>query len=181
VRWSSWGAGSLAHRYGRGTRLSLDARCDFTADGKRKGKAMTRIDFYILAAGVGNDRLRLTCRIAERAHGDGHRVLIHCPQADLARQLDRLLWTYREDSFLPHGLVGETHPTLTPVLISADGEPAAEDQVLINLGTEVPEFFARFERLCEPLDHEPGVLEAGRARWKYYSDCGYDLKHHEVR
>jgi len=108
-------------------------------------------------------------------------VLIHCPDQATARQLDRLLWTYREESFLPHGLVGETNPALTPVLISADGEPAAEDQVLINLSPEVPEFFARFERLCEPLDREPAILQAGRKRWKYYSDCGYDLKHHEVR
>jgi len=53
--------------------------------------------------------------------------------------------------------------------------------VLINLSPEVPEFFARFERLCEPLDQDRTVLQAGRKRWKYYSDCGYDLKHHEVR
>jgi DNA polymerase III subunit chi len=66
------------------------------------------------------------------------------------------------------------------VLISTDGEPAAEDQVLINLSPEVPEFFARFERLCEPLDQDPAVLQAGRQRWKYYRDCGYDVNHHEV-
>jgi DNA polymerase-3 subunit chi len=140
---------------------------------------MTRIDFYVLAG--DGDRLGLTCRIAERAHGDGRRVLIHCPETALARQLDRLLWTYREESFLPHGLVGETNAALTPVLISTDGEPAAEDQVLINLSPEVPEFFARFERLCEPLDQNPAVLQAGRARWKYYQDCGYDLSHHDIR
>lgn len=142
---------------------------------------MTRIDFYVLADGARGDRLALSCRIAERAHGDGRRVLIHCPDLDLARQLDRLLWTFRDGSFLPHGLVGEVKPAYTPVLLSTDGEPADEDQVLINLSAEVPEFFGRFERLCEPLDREPTVLRAGRTRWKYYSDCGYDLKHHEVR
>lgn len=142
---------------------------------------MTRIDFYVLTAGASGDRLRLSCRIAERARADDQRVLIHCPDARLARDLDRLLWTYREESFLPHGLVGETNAALTPVLISADGEPGTEDQVLINLSPEVPEFFARFERLCEPLDHDPAVRQAGRTRWKYYRDCGYQVKHHEVR
>jgi DNA polymerase-3 subunit chi len=141
---------------------------------------MTRIDFYILAPGAGGDRLGLTCRVAERAYAEGRRVLIHCPDSALARELDERLWSYRDESFLPHGLVGETNPALTPILISADGEPAAEDQVLINLGAEVPEFFSRFERLCEPLDQDPTVLQAGRARWKYYQDCGYDLKHHEI-
>jgi len=142
---------------------------------------MTRIDFYVPATGAGGDQLRLTCRIAERARADDQRVLIHCPNLALARELDRLLWTYREESFLPHGLVGETNAALTPVLISADGEPASEDQVLINLSPEVPEFFARFERLCEPLDHDPAVRQAGRTRWKYYRDCGYRVEHHEVR
>jgi DNA polymerase-3 subunit chi len=141
---------------------------------------MTRIDFYVLADGADGDRLTLTCRIVERARADDQRVLIHCPETEAARRLDRLLWTWRDGSFLPHGLVGETNPAYTPVLISADGEPAAEDQVLINLSPEVPEFFGRFERLCEPLDHDPAVRQAGRARWKYYKDCGYDLKHHEV-
>jgi DNA polymerase-3 subunit chi len=142
---------------------------------------MTRIDFYVLADGARGDRLSLACRLAERARADDQRVLIHCPDPGTARKLDRLLWTYREESFLPHGLVGETNPTLTPVLISPDGEPATEEQVLINLSADVPEFFARFERLCEPLDHDPAIRQAGRARWKYYRDCGYDLKHHEVR
>jgi DNA polymerase III subunit chi len=142
---------------------------------------MTRIDFYVLADGASGDRLTLACRIAERAYGDGRRVLIHCPDAALARRLDQLLWTWREESFVPHGLVGETNAALTPVLISRDGEPAAEDQVLINLSPEVPEFFARFERLCEPLDQDPAILKAGRSRWKYYRDCGYDVNHHEVR
>jgi DNA polymerase-3 subunit chi len=141
---------------------------------------MTRIDFYVLAAGARGNRLQLTCRLCDRAYADAHRVLIHCPDAAEARQLDRLLWTHREESFLPHGLVGEVNAALTPVLISADGEPAAEDQVLINLGSEVPEFFARFERLCEPLDRDPNLLKAGRERWRYYKDCGYLVNHHDI-
>jgi DNA polymerase-3 subunit chi len=142
---------------------------------------MTRIDFYVLADGATGGRLHFTCRLTERARADGQRVLIHCADMDTARQLDRLLWTFRDDSFLPHGLVGETNPAYTPVLISTDGEPAAEDQVLINLSPQVPKFFSRFERLCEPLDQTPVVLKAGRDRWKYYKDCGYDLSHHEIR
>ncbi len=141
---------------------------------------MTRVDFYILADGADGDRLDLTCRLAERIHAKDHRMLIHCPDVESARRLDRLLWTFRDGSFLPHGLVGETNPAFTPIIISTNGEPAAEDQVLINLSPIVPEFFARFERLCEPLDHDPAVRQAGRARWKYYRDCGYNVQHHRV-
>ncbi|MGB5832381.1 MAG: DNA polymerase III subunit chi [Thiohalocapsa sp.] len=147
----------------------------------RIDRDMTQIDFYVLKPGTGGDRFAFTCRLVEhiRASRD-FRILIHCPDQPQARALDRLLWTHRDDSFLPHGLVGETDPELTPILISTDGKPAQEDQVLINLATDVPEFFSRFERLCEPLDQDPSILSAGRKRYTYYRECGYALKYHEV-
>ncbi|ESQ12919.1 MAG: DNA polymerase III subunit chi [Thiohalocapsa sp. PB-PSB1] len=142
---------------------------------------MTRIDFYMLKRGTRGDRLTYSCRLAEHIHTNHKlRILIHCPNPREARDLDRLLWTYRDESFLPHGLVGETDPELTPILISGDGQPEDEHQVLINLGTEVPTFFERFERLCEPLDLRPDIRDAGRKRYIYYRDNGYPLKYHEV-
>jgi len=144
--------------------------------------AMTQIDFYVVKDARRGDRFDFTCRLVERVRKDRLRVLINCPDQRQARHLDRLLWTYREESFLPHGLVGETDPVLTPVLISADGQPDSEDQVLINLDTrpEVPPFFSRFQRLCELLDQDAAALEAGRTRFAYYRDCGYPLRHHQV-
>jgi DNA polymerase-3 subunit chi len=162
---------------------------------------MTRIDFYVLKETSRSDRFGLTCRLAERIYNSpdpdkrdaatdaasnarraAPRVLIYCPDTRQARDLDRLLWSFREASFLPHGLVGETDPALTPILISSDGNPEHEDQVLINLGTnpEPPPFFSRFVRLCEPLDHAPEVRQAGRRRYAYYRDCGYPLEHHSI-
>lgn len=146
---------------------------------------MTRIDFYTLEPDSAGDRFLLSCRLAERARGEGMRVLIYCPDPESARHLDRLLWTYRQDSFLPHGLVGPAFPDLdlglTPVLISPDGNPEAEDQVLINLAPEAPAFFSRFERVCEPVDQDPDVTDAGRRRFRFYKDRGYPLEHHRIR
>jgi len=143
---------------------------------------MTQVDFYVLKDSGRRDRFDFACRLVERIRRSDLRVLIHCPNAEQARHLDRLLWTYREDSFLPHGLVGETDPVLTPILISADGQPDSEDQVLVNLDPrpEAPAFFSRFRRLCELLDQDPATLQAGRRRFAYYRDCGYPLQHHRV-
>jgi DNA polymerase-3 subunit chi len=150
---------------------------------------MTRIDFYVLKDGTRGDRFGLTCRLVDRIYslppkpsGERTRVLIYCPDRQQAQHLDRLLWSFREDSFLPHALVGESDSALTPILISHDGQPEQEDQILINLGSapEAPPFFSRFERLCEPLDHDPEVRKAGRSRYTYYRDCGYPLQHHPI-
>ncbi len=142
---------------------------------------MTRIDFYSLEPGSRGDRFTLTCRLVERIRATGARVLIHCPDIEQARHLDRLLWTFRDDSFLPHGRVGQVDAELTPVLISGDGTPLTEDQVLINLSAQVPEFFERFSRLCEPVDQDPAVRLAGRERFRYYRDRGYPLHHHALQ
>jgi DNA polymerase-3 subunit chi len=143
---------------------------------------MTRIDFYALEPGSRGDRFLLTCRLVERIRADGdRRIYIHVPERPQAEHLDHLLWTYAEESFLPHGRLGRVDHRLTPILIGEDAGPPEEDQVLINLGTQVPAFLGRFERLCEPIDHDPAVRAAGRERFRYYRDRGYELLHHPLR
>jgi DNA polymerase-3 subunit chi len=142
---------------------------------------MTRIDFYSLKEKRGGDRFLLACRLVERIHSKGYRIFIHVPDREQAHHLDRLLWTFRQQSFLPHGLVAEADRELTPILLGQDGDPGDENQVLVNLSLDVPNFFGGFERLCEPVDQDPTVREAGRRRWAYYRDRGYPLHHHEIR
>jgi DNA polymerase-3 subunit chi len=142
---------------------------------------LTRIDFYSLEEQSGGDRFLLACRLVERIHGEGHRIFIHVPDREQARHLDRLLWTFRQQSFLPHGLADVADRELTPILIGHEGNPGEENQVLINLGLSVPTFFGSFERLCEPVDRDPQVRDAGRKRYVYYRDRGYPLHHHGIQ
>lgn len=142
---------------------------------------MTRVDFYSLKEQSGGDRFLLACRLVARIHGGGHRIYIQMSDREQAHHLDRLLWTFRQQSFLPHGLAGGSDRKLTPILIGYDDGPGEESQVLINLSLEVPPFFESFERLCEVVDENPGVKDAGRQRYAYYRDRGYPLHHHEIQ
>jgi len=142
---------------------------------------VTRVDFYALKERSGGDRFLLSCRLVERIHAEGLRVFIHVPDQEQARHLDRLLWTFRQQSFLPHGLADEADRELTPILIGHGGDTGDENQVLINLGLDVPTFFGSFERLCEPVDQDPTVRDAGRKRYVYYRDRGYPLHHHDIQ
>jgi DNA polymerase-3 subunit chi len=142
---------------------------------------VTRVDFYTLKEHSGGDRFVLACRLVERIYGAGHRVYIQAQDREHARHLDRLLWTFKQQSFLPHGLAGDADRELTPILIGHDGDPGEESQVLINLSPEVPPFFGSFERLCELIDLDPGAREAGRKRYAFYRDRGCPLHHHEIQ
>jgi DNA polymerase-3 subunit chi len=141
---------------------------------------MTQVDFYIMGDQASGDRFQLACRIVDKAWQQGHRVYLHTNTDAESRHLDKLLWTQREDSFIPHGLMSESDSNLTPVLIGHGQQAGDEHDVLINLAAEVPPFFSRFSRVAELIDKDPRVREAGRQRFRTYRDRGYTLNTHNL-
>lgn len=142
---------------------------------------MTRVDFYILPDAEPRERDLFTCRLVDKAWRHGMRVWLHCSDAGDVARMDELLWTFREDAFLPHDRV-EQADAQTPVLLAHDREPpeGAVIPMLVNRAVEAPLFFSRFERLAEVVNQEPAIRAAGRARWAFYRDRGYPLNHHAM-
>ena len=142
---------------------------------------MTQVDFYVLEERATGDRFTLACRLVEKAWKQGRRVYLHTGSEAESLHMDRLLWVYREGSFLPHGLVKNADPALNPVLIGNGNNAGDEHDVLVNLASEVPGFFSRFERVVEPLDSNTDVRTAGRTRFRFYRDRGYPLNSHTIQ
>ena len=135
---------------------------------------MTTIDFY---THVG-DRLAVAARLVAKAlaaHGSA-RVLT--PDATTTDELDRLLWTVPATGFLPHCRIGNALASQTPVLVDHVLEHTGPAAVLVNLHPEPPPFFSRFERLTEIVSLDE--VAAGRARYKFYRERGYELRTHDM-
>lgn len=143
---------------------------------------MTRIDFYILEGNAPADGRQIACRVAEKAYLAGHKVYIHTPDERTADQLDELLWTFRQGSFVPHQKLAAGAPadTLTPIHIGWGSEPEVHDDVLINLAAEVPLFFSRFQRVAEIVPAGAEARQQGRARYRFYRERGYPLETHTL-
>jgi DNA polymerase-3 subunit chi len=144
---------------------------------------VTRVDFYILRQPGEGARLTLACRIAEKAVQRKHEVLINTEHEADEQRLDELLWTFSQGSFLPHRRMSDprTEDQGEPVLIGSGREPAAGGwDILINLAPEVPEFFSRFTRVAELVGADEANKAAGRERFRYYRDRGYELHTHDV-
>ncbi len=140
-----------------------------------------RADFYVLAGAKPAARLKVACRIAEKAYLAGQRVLVwHDDREELAR-LDELLWTFADTSFVPHDWLGEKREA--PVLLGAGEPPSGPLDVLVNLATtsEPPPFAAAAERIAEIIDAEPARREAGRARFRAYRQLGCEPVTHALR
>lgn len=134
---------------------------------------MTGIDFYFNAA----DRLAVACRLAAKAVQQKNRVLVYAPEAETARKLDRMLWTFQAVSFVPHCLVGDALAAETPVLV---GGEHVDCEILINLGNDAPPFFASHDRLLEVVTRDEEDRATARKRLMFYRDRGYAIRNHDL-
>jgi DNA polymerase-3 subunit chi len=139
-----------------------------------------RVDFYILSQPAPDARALLACRLIEKIYKLGHIVYIHAISAEHGQQLDDLLWTFRQGSFVPHGLYPPAADDHSPVLIGWTSDPNTQADVLVNMTHEVPEFFARFARVVELVDQDPDTLSQSRIRFRFYREQGCEPESHRV-
>ncbi len=138
---------------------------------------MTEVTFYTHA----DDTLDVARRIAAKAYGQGKQVMIYAPDPAVADAIDRLLWTTPALGFVPHCRDSNPLAGETPVLIGTHVDALRSADVMINLHTEQPPAFGRFERLVEIIGQDDSALEPGRARYRFYQTRGYALKTHDLR
>ena len=136
---------------------------------------MTRVDFYILSDVDDLAKRRFACRLAQRALQAGQRVHVRAAQAD-ADDLDELMWDYPPDGFLPHAPLAEAK--MEPITIGTAQQSPNSAQVLINLASDIPAFFADFKRVSEVV--LASERSAGRDKYRRYRERGYPLFHHEL-
>src|SRR5579863_5021192 len=94
------------------------------------------------------------------------RALVRSPSAERIEHLDGWLWSYRDDSFLPHGTRAEPMAERQPVLITSDADnPNGADVLFLIDGAEAGDIspYRRCILLFDGRD-EAAVTEA-RRRW----------------
>jgi DNA polymerase-3 subunit chi len=147
---------------------------------------MTKVSFYVLAgnAASAGEGLLFACRLAEKAmkHGieQGQHTYLHCANEAQVGELDDLLWTFRQGSFVAHERLADIADlaNAAPVIIGSTEPPREVCGTLINLGEDVPLFFSRFERVAEVVTS--ASKDSSRLRYKFYKDRGYPLETHTM-
>lgn len=137
---------------------------------------MTRIDFYQIESEEAP--LAFTCRLIDKIYRLGHQIYVHASSGEEASALDELLWSFREESFVPHALAGGNQSA--PIRIGHDHEPDDHQEVLVNLSGKVPDFFSRFDRVAEVVPQNENRRESARENFRFYRDRGYPLEYHNM-
>ncbi|KTD68566.1 MULTISPECIES: DNA polymerase III subunit chi [Legionella] len=139
-----------------------------------------RVDFYLLASNQNDARWLIACRLLEKAYAKGHKVYVLCNNQQDAELLDELLWTFKEDSFIPHNLQGEGPEPPPPIQIGYGREPRGFNDILLNLANYIPDFYPKFKRIMEIVINEETDKEQSRAHYRDYRAKGCELHTHQI-
>jgi len=140
-----------------------------------------RVDFYVLPGSEPRARLKFACRIVEKAYLADHRVFVWLDDALELQSFDELLWTFADRSFVPHEIFSDAGQWRdTPVLLGCQVQPQQPYDLLLNLGSEVPQAAAHAGRIAEIVDAEEPRRRAGRNRFRHYRDRGLTPETHTI-
>ena len=107
--------------------------------------------------------------LLERSLDRGWRVIVRCGSEAGMAGLDTLLWTYSDESFLPHGTAAARSADLQPVYLTVGDENPNRANILMLVDgarADVAEM-AGFERTCLLFDgRDDRAVETARADWK---------------
>lgn len=118
--------------------------------------------------------------LIERTLDRGWRAVIKAESSERADAIDNLLWTYNEQSFLPHAQAGDGNSRRQPVLITVEDENPNGAQVLFLVGGATPPSWtgkdvtglARVVLVFEGRD--PDALLRAREAWKASKEAGHE-------
>lgn len=139
---------------------------------------MSRVDFYILSDGNSVDRF--ACAIATKAWSSGNRVHIHTQSEENAAKFDDLLWVHKDISFVPHEIFDGNTNEETPVTIGYGNHSPQASQVMINLGSGIPDFASSFDRVVEIVGGNESNKQLARQRYRQYMEADYEIHDHKI-
>jgi DNA polymerase-3 subunit chi len=139
-----------------------------------------RVDFYVLDDASESARLKLACKLAEKAYLAAQTVLIWHTDSEELKTFDELLWTFADGSFVPHEPPSATDSE-APVVLATGRLPPGSFDIVINLAPELPPSLAQTRRIAEIIDGDESRRRAGRARFKAYRELGVQPSSHNIR
>ena len=112
---------------------------------------MTRVDFYHLQQKTLDEVLP---KLLQKAYSTGKRIKVKIGTEERVEFINSLLWTYNDESFLPHGSKKDGFADQQPIWLSADIENpnTALFFFLVDGAEENAETLTQYERVFNIFD-----------------------------
>jgi DNA polymerase-3 subunit chi len=134
---------------------------------------MTEIYFYHLQR---QPIERVLPTLLEKSLERGWRVVVQAGSEERVEALDAHLWTFRDDSFLPHGTHKQPEAAEQPILLTVnDDNPNKADVRFLIDGVPVPQDASPYQRIVLLFDGDDDeAVAAARVRWAEAKEKGLD-------
>jgi DNA polymerase-3 subunit chi len=110
--------------------------------------------------------------LLEKTLARGWRALVRSPLRERLEQLDAWLWSYRDNSFLPHGMEGEPFAERQPILLARAGN-SNQAQALFLIDGADTDGLDGLERCIVIFDgRDAAALGQARASWSRFRKEG---------
>jgi DNA polymerase-3 subunit chi len=114
--------------------------------------------------------------LLEKSLERGWKVVVQATTEERLVALDDHLWTFREDSFLPHGTDREAHAADQPVVLTlGTGNPNGASIRFLIEGAEVPTDASAYQRMVVLFDGgDVEALAVARDQWRAVKEAGHE-------
>lgn len=136
---------------------------------------MTEVLFYHLER---QPLERVLPSLVERTVGRGWRAVVQAGSDERVEALDGLLWTYADDSFLPHGTKKDGSVAEHPVFLTTEetNPNSATVRFLVD-GAELADI-SGYDRVVYLFDgHDPSAVARAREQWKAAKSAGHTISY----
>ena len=138
--------------------------------------------FYILNS--TDDVNQSICKIIKKYHEIGHRILVSSSNTKLLDDVNKLLWTFEQLSFIPHSTNQDLDP-LTPVLLTETGYKndsiiKKDYNVFMNLDDQAKTDYHNHEIVVEIVCVEEQQKKLARDKYLYYKKNKLNVVHENL-
>ncbi len=117
--------------------------------------------------------------LLEKTLQKGWRALVKLPPEQV-KEMDDYLWTYRDDSFLPHGRDDEPQTEQQPITLTGAAQDAAGYQAVFLIGGSDIENMDGVERCLVMINgRSKDDIQRARAQWKALKDTEAKLSYYQ--
>ncbi len=111
-------------------------------------------------------------QLLEKTLERGWRAVVETGSRERAEVLDSLLWTFRDDAFLPHGMAGEETDPHQPILLTTEpNENPNGATVRFFIDRAVPQSAEGYKRLVYMFSGlDPDAVSEARLAWRALRD-----------
>ena len=138
--------------------------------------------FYILNA--KDDINYAICKIIKKYFEQEKRVIVSSKDQNVINNINNLLWTFEQLSFIPH-CIEKDYDSLTPVLLmdanfKNDSISKKDYNVFINLDDQVKTDYHDHEIIVELVSTNEDKKKIAREKYLYYKNNKLNVKHENL-